>query len=196
MAHRKQTKRPYSAERSQNWSKLLMEASMGWFPYREDDEGMRPGRGPYGSAAHGRRGEEELLPPIQGGLAGLYQCGMRPGGVACADGGEDPTNAAGSQAGDCGKQPPRLEKGTGKTEPSSLLEGSGIQGRNGGGGRGERRRRRKGKARNKQTDKNKRKLEGCAGKEARREEWTRLLMNRSGRGQAVGSRHCRRLWEE
>ena len=74
---------------------------------------------------------------------------MRSGGVACADGGEDPTNAAGRQAGDCGKQPPRLEKGTGKTEPSSLLEGSGdSQGRNGGGGRRERGgRRRKGKAR-------------------------------------------------
>jgi hypothetical protein len=82
---------------------------------REGDEGMSPGRGPCGSAAHGRQGEEELLPPIQGGLAGLYQCGMMPGGVAYADGGEDPTNAAGSRAGDCGKQPPRLEKGTGKS---------------------------------------------------------------------------------
>jgi len=164
-----------------------MEASMGWFPYREDDEGMRPGRGPYGSAAHGRRGEEELLPPIQGGLAGLYQCGMRPGGVACADGGEDPTNAAGSQAGDCGKQPPRLEKGTGKTEPSSLLEGSGdSQGRNGGGGRRERREEEKRKSENKQMDKNKRKLEGCAGKEARR-EWTRLLMREASFGTAQAS---------
>jgi hypothetical protein len=102
MAHCKQTKRndPILHKRSQNWNKLLVEASKGWFPYREGDEGMSPGRGPCGSAAHGRQGEEELLPPIQGGLAGLYQCGMMPGGVACADGGEDPTNAAGSRAGD------------------------------------------------------------------------------------------------
>ena len=71
MAHRKQTKRPYSAETSQNWNKLLMEASKGWFPYRDNDEGMSPGRGPCGSAAHGRRGEEELLPPIQGGFGWL-----------------------------------------------------------------------------------------------------------------------------